>query len=82
MTAVTRDDLEKAWNEGVHHGNRGAAVKALEAATGTMFTFEVPDDKLPAGLAALKKVIGSTGPQVRASALAKATTRRAPFKTN
>ncbi len=49
----TRETLERAFNEAVERHGRGHAVTALEAATGTKFWFEVPDDKVGAALAAL-----------------------------
>src|SRR5688572_9817689 len=57
----TLDDLDRVCDECVQREGRGHAVKVLKAATGTMFTWDVPEDKIVAGIAALKDVRSPVG---------------------
>jgi hypothetical protein len=50
---MTRDDLNRAYDQCVQLKGRDAAVDAVEKVAGTMFVTKVPDDKIAAVIAAL-----------------------------
>ena len=62
---TTREHLQRAFNDAVERNGRGHAVAALEGATGTMFYFEVRDDKISAAFTPLlplhRRASGTTG---------------------
>lgn len=50
---ITRDDLDRAYEAYAKRYGRGRAVDAVEEATGTMFVWEVPENKFADAIAVL-----------------------------